>query len=208
MVDLGRRNVPRLTLSAALLLTLLLWVARAWLPLPEAPLHVEGEVLSLKPSLGGGLSVRLRAAEGTRTVLASPNLGTLPPLAPGDWLTVQGSPRRWRGREFILPLSRQHLLVQAPQAISLQEAIHLPEGRPVTLQARAEGVEPYASRAGKTHLRFTLVQDEVRCPAIMWQDSFTSADQQRLASGQLVNLRATTARYRQQPSLVVHRLAP
>ncbi len=193
--------MARRCLVIGLALTLLLAVARRWIALPEPQERFQGQVTRVLPTVGGGVMLRV----GKRMVMLSPQLGLVGPFVAGDQVEVEGYERTWRGRKFFMPLTRAHVRKQEARSVSVAEAMALPSGQRVHLQAVPDSVELFQSRAGKTHLRFVLGPE--RCPAIMFEGSYGPAEVELVRSGGILELQAETDRYRGKPSLIVRRVS-
>lgn len=198
-------NSPLASTVVALSLTVGLWVGRSQIPLPTPPRSVDGEVLRVTPSVGGGATLRVKSSRGSRMVLLSAQLGVIEPLSPGDFIQVQGYERRWRGRKFLVPMTRRHVQRVASR-IRLAEACRLEPGHVVTFRARPKEAELFTSRAGREHLRFTLVDTDVRCQAILYQGTFGARERELVSSPKTLQFWARTARYRGLPSMEIRKV--
>lgn len=212
MVDRSKAGIA----GVAVLALLVLWAAHRHavhsLPdLPDGTVAVEGVVTYVRPIAGGGWLVQLKAHGGTRTLLLSPRLGELAHLVrKGDVWRAVGTVRSWRDKSYLEPVSRAHLRRLAPfhqQEIYSESSLatlgRLPEGARVRVRARPASVRIYRSRAGKSHLVFELRDDTGSCSAIMWEGTYTPADEALLGKGVEVTLFAEVDEYRGKPSLVV-----
>lgn len=199
-------NSPVTSMAAALVLTLVLWISRSGIPLPAPPQTVDGEVTKVKPTIGGGAMLQVKSPRGSKTIMLSPQLGVIAPFSPGELVQVQGYERRWRGRRFLIPLSRPSVQRVTSSPIKLAEACQLEPGRLSVFQAQCEDAELFTSRAGKKHLRFILVDGDIRCQAILYEGTFGSGEQALISSGATLQFQARTSRYRSKPSMEVRKV--
>lgn len=175
---------------------------------------LKGRVTHLREGSGGILSLSLATeGHGNVTLNLMPTLGPLPFSAKvGDRITCTayatqhtkgGRPTHFR------PASALHLALNPPQeststppTLTLQEAQSLPPKRLILLRVQGLKAEPFTSRNGKKHLRFTVADPTGQADGVMWEGSHGDREAQLLAAGSPLLLRAKTARHRRAFSLV------